>query len=241
MRIAIVDDCQTDRDELAVLASKTCEKLGVPCDIFPFISGIAFLQKFQRGHYDVILLDIFMNELNGIDTAHKIREVDKQVCIVFTTVTKDYAVQGFEVKASHYLVKPCTADKMESALRFCLTRQVLDERYIAVKEGYHEYHLLLSNILYTAMGRNYVILHTTRGEIKVYTSFVKFAPHLLNDARFVQCAYGVLLNMDHVNRLEKDGFVLDSGHSIPVPKRDFESIRMAWVSYEATMQEERWA
>ena len=241
MRIAIVDDEQKDREEMAALAAGVCGALNVPCDVYPFTSGDAFLQKFAPGLYDVVLLDIYMEGANGMETAWAIRQSDKQVRLVFVTMTDQFAVEGFEVQATHYLVKPATAGQMEKALRACLSRKSLDERYITVKEGYYEHDVLMQNILYTICERNVVVLYTTRGQMRVYSSYKKFAPLLLCDARFVQCGYGVLLNLEHVNRLEEREFILDGGHAVPVPRRERERLRVAWAGYEAAQQEERWA
>lgn len=240
MKIAIVDDLKEDRDTLADQVVAVCKTLQIPCDVYCFTDGNAFLRKFTPGAYDIVFLDIYMEELDGLETARSIRKSDQQVRLVFVTITDQGALQGYQVRASHYLVKPATPDAMEAALRACLARKTLDERFVTVKSGYSTYDVLLSNILYTSKGRNTVVLHTTRGDITVYTSFVKFSPQLLRDARFVQCNYGVLLNMEHVNRMDSKGFILDGGAQVHVSRRERERIRSAWVSFEAMMQKERW-
>ncbi|MDL2295151.1 LytTR family DNA-binding domain-containing protein [Ruminococcaceae bacterium OttesenSCG-928-D13] len=241
MRIAIVDDMPQEREAMAAQAMAACDAIGVPCDVVSFNSGDALLRKYAPGRYDAVLLDIFMDGTDGMETARKLREADRQVKLVFVTVSDDHAVQGFEVQATHYLVKPATPQQMECALRACLSRQNLDERFITVKSGHQQLQVLFRNIIRTSKGRNYVTLHTTRGDVRVYVSFLQFAPQLLADARFVQCSYGILLNMEYVSRLDSRGFVLDDGQVAYVPRRERERIRAAWVSYEAEMQKERWA
>lgn len=240
MRIAIVDDMETDRAHMAELASQCCDKLGLPCDILHFTSGDAFLRKFEPGRFTAVLLDIFMDGMDGMETSKKLREVDRELKIVFVTVTDQYAVQGYEVGAAHYLMKPATSEGMERALRFCLTRKALDERFIMVKEGHREYSLLMCNILYVHAGRNHVVLYTTRGQAKMYTSYVRFAPQLLGDARFLACGHGTIVNLDHVSGMGKKGFVMDGGEIIQIAARDKEHLRQAWMSYEARQQEEKW-
>lgn len=240
MRIAVVDDRAEDRQALAAEAAACCERMHLPCTLAEYPGGDAFLAAFEPEQWDVLFLDIYMNGTNGMETARQVRQADRQVHIVFVTVTDQYAVNGYEVHAAHYLIKPITPASVEAALRACLTRQSLRQRTLTIRQNHREHRVLYSSILYTTKERNRVLLYTTRGVLTVYMSFLKFAPQLLEDARFIQCGYGTLLNLEHVARLEKDTFVMDNEDRLHIPRRERGRVRAAWTSFEAALQEEWW-
>ncbi len=104
MRIAIVDD---EREFLLNLKSMISENYPEPdkLSISEFGSGEEFVKNFKKNMYDIIILDIEMKELNGLETAEKIRSADSSVIIVFLTSHQEFALQGYEVNAFRYMLK----------------------------------------------------------------------------------------------------------------------------------------
>ena len=104
LRIAIVDDELDFLMKLRDMINKYCpdsDKL----NIYEFWSGEKLLYNFKRNMYDVIILDVEMEGLNGLETATKIRSYDNLVIIVFLTSHQEFALQGYEVKAFRYMLK----------------------------------------------------------------------------------------------------------------------------------------
>ena len=101
MRIAIVDDDIGVYEDLKTYIDGF---LGNSAEFFYFPSGEAFLEK--REDFDLIILDIFMDRLTGMDVAREIRKTDSDVKIVFATTSNEFASESYEVNACYYLHKP---------------------------------------------------------------------------------------------------------------------------------------
>ena len=111
MQIAIVDDDKKETEYLrTALGSMLCGT------VHTYQSGEAFLSAFSAGKYELIVLDIFMSGITGMDVARKIRETDKTARIVFCTSSNEFASESYEVGASYYLHKPLSEERLRAML-----------------------------------------------------------------------------------------------------------------------------
>ena len=150
LRIAVIDDLERDARQLADQISTYMSTHRIPADtpeIFP--GGEEFLAGFIPGVYDIIFLDIYMNGINGMETAKKIRLWDTSCHIIFVTTSSDFAVDSYEVKATYYLIKPTTEEQVSKALDRCNLQMMMDEASILVPAKNMEIRLLLHQISYT--------------------------------------------------------------------------------------------
>ena len=113
MRIAIVDDDTQMCEQLRTLLN---EFLGDSSEISDYRSGEEFLSAWETADFDLIILDIFMDKLTGVDVARKIRKRDSNVKIVFSTTSNEFASESYEVNACYYLRKPFGRDKVKVML-----------------------------------------------------------------------------------------------------------------------------
>lgn len=153
MKIAVIDDSAEDRKLLAEKIQNFCLRESLIYEIRSFSSGNEFLQA-SRADWDIIFLDIFMNEIDGMTLARTLRGNNVHSLIVFTTSSRDYAIESYDVRAFHYLVKPIPQDKLDEVLRLSEKSIRSRNHYIEVKEGrdhgpcfnpgHHVYRLLQS-------------------------------------------------------------------------------------------------
>ena len=115
MRIAIVDDIASERTLLHARLQQQLVKRGVHADLAEFENGEFFLKAAKERSFAVLFLDIYMDGANGVEIARELRKSDPDCLLIFTTASTDHALEGFQVRATHYLVKPYT-DKDLSAL-----------------------------------------------------------------------------------------------------------------------------
>lgn len=113
MNIAIVDD---EAETRAFLRQSLSELLAAKAEISCFSDGEAFLAAFAPGRFDLVLLDIFMGSLTGMDVARTIRTRDRVVKIVFATSSNEFASESYEVGACYYLRKPITKPQLSAML-----------------------------------------------------------------------------------------------------------------------------
>ena len=134
VRIALVDDDRAFLEKMKGYAGQAAEEEKVDCIVETFSDSVAFLDGFSAV-YDVIFLDIEMPGTDGLETARRIRKVDESVSLIFVTNMAQYAINGYEVNALDFIVKPVEyytfLDKFRKALRFQSTRR----EKTALREG----------------------------------------------------------------------------------------------------------
>jgi len=106
MRLALVDDDAEIRSLLRAYVQRYNTEYGTSISTYDFTRGSDLLHNYERGVFDVIFLDIEMPGINGMETATQIRRIDDAVALVFDTHLAQFAVQGYEVQASDYIIKP---------------------------------------------------------------------------------------------------------------------------------------
>ena len=122
MRIAIVDDLGTERTLLKERLVRQLSQRGADAELLEFDSGEAFLAAEKEQRFTAAFLDIYMNGLSGMDAARELRKTDADCLLVFTTTSTDHALEGFQVRAFHYLVKPFSFDELLARIR-AMTRK----------------------------------------------------------------------------------------------------------------------
>ncbi|MBO5968764.1 MAG: response regulator transcription factor, partial [Clostridia bacterium] len=105
MRIAIVEDEAVYQQQLREYLAKYQEEFGCTLQVSVYDSGINFVHNFSS-QFDIILLDVAMPYIDGIETARRIREIDSEVVILFVTNQAQHAIRGYEVDALDYILKP---------------------------------------------------------------------------------------------------------------------------------------
>lgn len=236
MNIAIVDDVKTERDDLSSIIKNYSVNNHIKTDISLFESGEAFLEDFKPYLYTVIFLDIFMKELNGLETAKKIRETDSSVLIIFLTESTDFMPDAFNVHAFHYLKKPENLKDLEK-----ITVDLLDDvRNLGKKDedifsfiaNRKEYSLPFSDILSVESSAHYSIITKTDGtRYKSRIPFSETHASLENDRRFLLINRGILINMDYIESFEDNLCVMKNDISLPINIRNFAKINQIRQNY----------
>lgn len=234
MHIAIIDDLSFDGEALcASLEQWAREKqiLLLPPPVL-FESGEAFLSTFSEGLYDIIFLDIYMDGMTGMETARKIRELDRACRLIFTTATADFAVDSYEVDSSYYLVKPFGYDKLCRALERCGAALMEQEQWIAVPGQAGGQRLFPGRIAYTEYGSRRVLVHYQDGEtLSIPMSQGAFAALLLKYPYFCDCMKGILVSFKAVDKLLEDHFLLKSGEKIPISRLKYREVREQFLEF----------
>ncbi len=233
MRIAIIDDLEMDARQLAEQITAYMTKHRIPADapkIFP--GGEEFLAGFLPGVYDIIFLDIYMNGINGMEAARKIRLFDTSCHIIFVTTSSDFAVDSYEVEAAFYLIKPATEERVTKALDRCNLQVTVDEASVLVPARGTEIRLSLHQISYTEYINRRILVHFKDGqEEEVSMNQKEFSTLLLSYPWFCDCIKGILVNFEEVDKLLDDRFVLKNGISIPISRLKYRDVREQYIRY----------
>ena len=233
MRIAIVDDLAGDRALLRERLERQLQRRSVQADLLEFESGEAFLAAEREQRFTAAFLDVYMTGMSGVDAAKELRTFDTDCLLIFTTTSTDHALEGFQVRAMHYLVKPFAEEELERLTDEMLERIPHPDKYMDVKVGGSDIRLCYQNILYAEHFAHVIQIHTTAGKtLATRQPFKTFVEPLKDDRRFFVCGRGVVVNLAHVKALEKDRFLMDNGAPIPISRRQYAAVNDAYIDFQ---------
>lgn len=231
MRVAIVEDLKTEQEFLNHCLSRYCTEQLVPCEIKLFSTGTSLVETGDF-EFDIIFLDIYMPGLNGIDVATKIREVNKDVLLIFTTTSVDFAVKSYRVRAFDYLVKPYTYTQFAETMQLACKNLAETASFITLKTGRTQTRVMLHKILYIDYSNHYIQIHTEAGETVASRMYFEEIIKLLEPyPQFLYCSRNCIINMDKVIRLEKADFILASGECITMNRNTIAELRQKYADY----------
>ena len=116
-QIAVCDDEQSDLHQSVQLTERILQEVDIPCAVTAYGSGVTLLSEIQRGrHFDLLLLDVIMDTLDGMALASHLKEQADPPDIVFISADRDMALLGYYVNAKRYLAKPLDRDELREAL-----------------------------------------------------------------------------------------------------------------------------
>ncbi|MDD3334455.1 MAG: LytTR family DNA-binding domain-containing protein [Eubacteriales bacterium] len=235
IELAIVDDCKEDREgfrkqiELALKDQTSSLKVATTC----FDSGVALLERLSVQRFSVIFLDVCMNEMNGIQTAQKIREQDMGCLIIFLTYSGEYAWDAFPVHPFDYLLKPCAQKEVERVLAQIFKALKASEPELEVKCSRCMVRVLYRDIIYVAAEGHFVEMELRSGNrLRSSTPFAAFIEPLCLDERFLSCNRGVLINMDEVLTLTDGVFSMNGGEKFPLRQRGRSELTNRFIQYQ---------
>lgn len=231
MRIAIVDDIPGDLNLLNKDVCRWADESGIPLVPAPalFERGEALLDRFQPGMYDVIFLDIYMN---GMDTARQIRLADTSCRLIFITSTPDFAVDSYTVNSTYYLVKPYDYDRLKDALARCSAEFLEQQQSILVSGQNGQEKLFLHQVAYTEYANRKICVHFTDGSQSLLSmNQADMASALLPYPYFCCCIRGILVNLEAVDQMTADSFLMKGGGSVPISRLKYREVREQFLDF----------
>lgn len=231
MNIAIIDDVQPDLDALGRAAKAYYEGRQITAQIHSFSSPTAFWKAYTPGKFDLVFLDIYMEQDNGMDVAVRIRKAGDLCSLIFVTSSDAFAVASYDVQATYYLLKPLDTAKLMRVLDTIQIKNAQDMRYIEVICDRTPVRVPIKTILYADTFHNAVQLHTDAGVLRTYLTFQKFEELIQDLPCFLSCYRGCLVNMDRIHKALEDGFLLDNQEVVQIRKRGANAIKKEYLNY----------
>lgn len=227
-KIAICDDCGTDARYLSALVADWAKAQGYPVAVKEFPSAEAFLFCYEtEKDFDILLLDIEMGELSGLDLARKLRRDNDSVQIVFITGFPDFMAEGYDVSALHYLMKPVSKERLSGVLDRAAANLTKTEKRLKVVFDRQVNLIPLDRILYIEAQKQYVLIHTQDEEYRMKGSLAEMQAVL--DERFYKCHRSFLVNLCFVTRINSHSLVLKNGEELPVSRGGAEAVGKAII------------
>ena len=232
MRIAIVDDLETERALLKTRLERQLSLRGAEAEILEFDSGESFLAAQKERRFTAAFLDIYMEGLSGMDAARELRKTDVDCLLVFTTTSTDHALEGFQVRALHYLVKPFSEEELSGLLTEMLAKLPRPEPVLTVKVSGSDVRLRYRDIVSAEHFAHMINIHTTAGKtLATRQSFKAFTEPLKKDPRFFVCGRGVIVNLEHAADFQDAAFCMTDGSRVYVNQELLKSARQAFMEF----------
>lgn len=226
MKIAVVDDDPQLQEQLR---THLTDLLGSAAGITPFASGEQFLAAWQPGAFDLIILDIFMAGLTGMEVARTIRQTDREVRLVFSTTSNEFASESYEVNACYYLHKPFGRDLVRAMLDRLKLAEAEKARTVRLPDGTG---VRLRDIVYADFAAHRVVLHGRHGqETVVRASFSQIEPLLCAYPYFFSPSKGLLVNFYEVAAQTGDTFTMSDGSIVPISRRKAREVLEAYSAF----------
>lgn len=229
IRVALCDDEETVREYLGRLLEEWKERQNDQLQIEYFESAESFLFQYEEDkRWQLLILDIEMGKMNGVELAKKVRENNKEVQILFVTGYMDYISDGYEVEALHYLLKPVTKEKLFSVLDRARERMKKSEKALFLQGSDETVRIPYYEIRYVEVQHNYVTIHAA--EDYTVKKTLSELEEELGDG-FFRTGRSFLVNLKCVKRITKKEVSLKDGMVIPLSRGMYEKINRAMIRY----------
>ena len=237
MQAIICDDCAEDRRILIDYCARYAEENGLSITTTDMENAGILLKSQKSRNADVLFLDIYMDGASGVDAARILRGKGFRGAIVFTTTSQEHYADGFDTDASHYLLKPVEWTSFCEAMRRVQSRLNLPLKMLHVTSGRTALDISISKIEYIEVYGHKTILHTTRGELTVSQSLASLED-ALSGGSFLRCYRYFLINMDYVQKMTEDSFLMKDNRKIPMSRDKRTYLRTSYMNYIFQRMEE---
>lgn len=228
-RIALCDDDPADRESVLHLLQKYLDRRELSIRIDTFCDGESFLAS-NLDLYGLVILDIYMGDLNGIETARRLCQAHPNMQIILCSSSNAYAAESYEVSALRYLTKPVQKDKFYATLdRFFRIKCAM--RTLTFKVNRIDEQIYLDRVLWIETRDHKCILHTLDGDFETRTTFQQLLSQL-EGADFVKPIRYALVSLQAVTAIPSDVFTLKNGDTIPISRDQRANMRTAFTDFK---------
>lgn len=227
MRIAVCDDEKNYCFQTKKMIDGYYNSLEILVDTYQ--NGNDLLVHFRHHPYDVVFLDIEMPDADGISIAKRLRNISKDVILVFLTSHMEYVLKGYEVNALRYLTKPIQPDKLKEVLHY-IAEQEKHKHFLWLKTNAEEERVAVSQILYLEAQNQNIIIHTEEKNYKVRYNMKDYEQELKMDD-FFRIHRGYLISLRKVKTLRKREVVLEGDICLPVSRSREKDLKEALYQY----------
>lgn len=228
--IALCDDEPVQRRYLTEAVRAWGCRAGCELHTETFACAEAFLFRYSEDKsFDILLLDIEMEGMDGIRLAKKIRAENEQVQIIFITGYEEYLAEGYEVGAVHYLLKPLNEEKFKEVMDRAALRLSKTERTLLFSAEGESFRIPTADILFAEAFGHTVAIVSRRGRFEFRDSLSRTQERL--GSGFVRCHRSCIVNLQAIVRVTRESAVLEDGTCIPLSRRMYQDVNRAFISY----------
>lgn len=238
MRILICDDTQSDLDVTYKYVTEYYKKknINVKIDCFTDCNIVLNLLNFiEDNQYDLYFLDVVMQH-NGIYVASEIIKKVPNASIIFTTTSKEFAIDAFKVQAFDYILKPLDKTEFYDSIDRIMKKLNIKKNTWSFKTN--DLTLIsinLEKIRYIESTNRRIDVHLCNDEIitstTIRTKFLETIPFNLAENSFLLCHNSFIVNMNKIKGIKDVEFIMDNGETVPISKRMLKEVKEQYINY----------
>lgn len=219
LRIGVCDDDKEFRQRLVQMIHIWSDHSGIPTELYPFDNGDELISKNAAFRMDIILLDIVMPLLNGMDTARELRAQDTAVKLIFLTSSPEFALESYEVRAQDYLLKPVSYDRLREALDACCQMLRAEPKNMVLKTSFGFQKLYFGDVEYAEAQNKRVVFHLRTGrEVDTPEPLHSLEDKLVSEDGFFKCHRSYLVYLPNVDHFNSTEIIMRSGRCVPIAR-----------------------
>ena len=232
LHITICDDDKNAQERLSEAIKDWANDRKVEVELKYYDSAEAFSMSWPEVPSDLVFLDIKMKKMNGIHLAGNIRKKDKDIMIVFVTSFEQYSLQGYNVEALNYLIKPVSPAKLLPTLdkAYIIYNSRRNSFFIAAK-GKEQCKVFWDDIYCISMSAHYAEIFTANTSYTVRKS-AKEIDRMLPEY-FVRCHRSHVVNIFKIERICGNSLVLFNKKELPLSRNNTKQVKVAFINFQA--------
>ena len=232
MRIAICDDDKLLVHLLEQYISNWSFNKNLKIETVTFSSAETFLFHWSPNEvFDLIFLDIQMGSMTGVELAEVIRKIDQNIAIVFVTGSREYILDGYNVEALNYLLKPISEVDCHKCLDKVYSRiEKTASLCLLVSIGATTRKIFYDEIYYLESYSHYIVAYTADGEVK-FKKNIGLLEEELPETQFVRTHRSYIVNLQYIETIQKAMVILENSMHIPISRNYWQKTNNAFVTY----------
>lgn len=226
--VAVCEDQSEERDALLTLLAESA----ISCVPTVFPSGEALLEAWQPHTFDLLLMDIYMEGMTGLEAVRQLREQGEELPVAFITSSTDYALDSYRLSALKYIEKPVRPKDVAEILTLARLKKA-DAPSLTIQYNGRQENIFLSEIFYLEQQGHVVNIHLKSGLVRTVYDKISAIAKRLEDRPFFQPHKSFLVHLAFVGHIDADlkCFVMADGKNIPIRRELMGKARRAWETY----------
>ena len=232
MKIAVCDDDIQCIAQVCALLEQWSQQKKIALTLYHFSDGDELLRAHQKRCMDLIILDIMMPLLSGLDTAKELRNKDDHTTIIFLSSSKEYAVDSYEVHALDYLLKPVSPTQLFDSMDYFFNMSRQSEKYFPARTANGFCKLRIADIEYLEAMNKQVNVHMTDSSvIEIHEQFAKCEQYFTQEIGFFKCHRSYIVHMRYIEQFTKISIITCHQVTIPVSRNSYSAFKNAYLNY----------
>ncbi len=228
LHVVLCEDKTTESNQLLTLIQSS----HILTQVTAFTSGEAFLAAFQPGMFDLILMDIYMDGMTGIEAVRQIRRSDPDVPVAFATISLEHALDAYRLDVIKYIEKPPTQKAIDDVLRLALYKK---EQQPALSVCLHgkPFFIPAKRLLFAEQDAHYIQFHFVGGQVERQKGRLDELAPQLSGLPFYRCHKSYLANLAFVTGIDPEMrlFYMEGGKTVYIRREQYHKAKTAWESW----------